>query len=99
MAKDSLEGMAILGLLDDLQHVLVKSEGERAREDGQGRIRNDGHDGDDGEREEDGQDSAQDYAALARVAPVNQVENCQKKSTNVKSQNSSNSWTIVSVSR
>lgn len=71
--------MAILGLLDDLQNVLVKSEGERAREDGQCRIRDDGHDGDDRERQEDGQDSAQNYAALARVAPVNQVENCQKR--------------------
>ena len=79
--------MAILGLLNDLQHALVQTEGECSNEDGQSRIRDDGHDRDDRQRQEDSQDSTQDYAALARVAPVNQVENCTTNNAVVMSTN------------
>lgn len=41
---NSLERVAILGLLNDLQHTLVQTEGECSGEDGQSRIGDDGHD-------------------------------------------------------
>lgn len=69
--------MTILGLLNGLQHILVQAEGEGAGQNGQGRVRDDGHDGDNREGKENGQDGSQDDAALARVAPVDQIRNCK----------------------
>ena len=71
-----LERMTILGLLNSLQDILVETEGEGASQDDQSRVRDDGHDRNDRKWQEDGQNGSKDDAALAGIAPVDQIRNC-----------------------
>lgn len=71
-----LEWMAVLSLLNGLEHILVESEGEGDGQNSESRVRDDGNDWDHRKWQEDSQNGTEHDATLAGIPPVHQVRNC-----------------------